>query len=114
MQYWYGRGFHWLLEAVFPALQVGELGKLSLRQLQDSFELVMQVGSVRSRLKGCNIHFCLAGRPRAISRAQPELSQPVSNEECKVHWTVLKGLRASTPIDKLSFRNDPSRCDRHC
>jgi hypothetical protein len=32
---------------VFPALQIGELGKVSLRQMQDSLKLVMQVGSVR-------------------------------------------------------------------
>ena len=78
----------------------------------------MQVRSVRSRLKRCNIRFCLAGHTRAISRAQPELSQPVSNEECKVHWAVLKGLRerCANGVDSIRqafIQRRPSRCDRH-
>src|SRR6478672_3010546 len=103
---------------VFPALQVGEPGKVSLRQLQDSFELVTQVGSVRSRLKRCNIRFCLAGNTSAISRAQPELSQPVSNEECKVHWAVLKELRerCANGVDSVRqafIQRRPSRHGRY-
>jgi len=90
---------------VFPALQVGEPGQVSLRQLQDSFELVMQVGLDRSRLKRCNIRFCLDGRTRTISRAQPELSQPVSNEECKVHWADLIGLR-----ERPAVMHEPLHC----
>ena len=86
-----------------PALQIGEPGKVPLRQLQDAFELVMQVGSARCRLKRRNIRFCLAGRTRAISRAHPELSQPVSNEECKIHWAVLKALRERVASDQYAF-----------
>jgi hypothetical protein len=46
---------------MFPTMQVGELCQVSMRQLQDSFELIIDVGLVRCRLKtvrfqqGCNI-----------------------------------------------------------
>jgi hypothetical protein len=84
------------LHALFAPLQVAELGKVSLGQLQDSFEPVVQVSSVQSRLKRCNIRFCLAGRTRAIARAQPALSQPASNEEWKVHLTISSSPGTST------------------
>ena len=79
---------------VFPTLQVGELCQLSMRQLQDSFKLIMDVSSRRCRLKTvrfpqvCNIRFCHARRTRAISRTQTELLQPVSGEEDKIHGVL--------------------------
>jgi hypothetical protein len=79
---------------VFPTLQVGELCQLSMRQLQDSFKLIMDVSSRRCRLKTvrfpqvCHIRFCHARRTRAISRTQTELLQPVSGEEGKVHGVL--------------------------
>jgi len=39
------------LREVFAALLLSNLFKLSKRQFQDSFQLVVHVGSVRSRLK---------------------------------------------------------------
>ena len=79
---------------VFPTLQVGELCQLSVRQLQGSFKLIMDVSSLRCRLNTvrfqqvCNIRFCHARRTREISRTQTELLQPVSREEGKVHGVL--------------------------
>lgn len=64
--------FQSLLE-VFAMLVVGKLFKLSMRQFQDSFQLVVHFGSVRSRLKTVwgrhlrNIRFRHAGRTCEIS-----------------------------------------------
>ena len=79
---------------VFPTLQVGERCQLSMRQLQDSFRLIMDVSSRRCRLRTvrfqqvCNIRFCHARRTRAISRTQTELLQPGSGEEGKAHGVL--------------------------
>lgn len=76
---------------MFPTMQVGEICQVSMRQLQDSFKLIMDVCSVRCCVKTvrfqqvCNIRFCHARRPREISRSQTELLQPVSREKDKVH-----------------------------
>jgi hypothetical protein len=83
----------------------------------------MQISSVRCRVKRCNIRFCVAGRTRTISRAQRELSQPVSNKEGKVHWAVsfspfrhrrpLPPRLETRPQSQAFIQRRPSMHDRH-
>ena len=81
---------------MFPTMQVGEICQVSMRQLQDSFKLIMDVCSVRCCVKtvrfqqGRNIRFCHARRAREISRSQTELLEPVSRKKDKVHGILYR------------------------
>jgi hypothetical protein len=79
------------LPKMFSALLIGEFGKLAMRQLQYSSDLLVHVGSVRRRREFflCeqlgDIGFGHVGRTGKIPLSQSQLFQSIPDEERNVH-----------------------------
>jgi hypothetical protein len=91
--------------------RVCEHGEVSLGQFEDSFELVVHVGSIGYRLttvglrQARNIRFGHAGRTSQVSWTQPDLFQPVPREQCKIHGLPV-GIGLPNHLDRGNLSDD--------